>query len=91
MLLGAIAALGAFAASTSRVTVASNSNAGLTVPSANMPLNTNFKASPATGINSTASVAFANIKVNPDTSTEAQNEPYVAVDPTNANTSWWSQ
>jgi len=49
-----------------------------------MPLNVNFKGSPATGANSTASVAFANIKVNPDSSSEAQNEPFVAVNPNNS-------
>jgi hypothetical protein len=45
----------------------------------------NFKASPATGVNSTSSVNFANLKVNPDSSSQAQNEPFVAVDPNNAN------
>jgi len=84
-LLGLIAVLGAFAASGSRATVASNNNAGLTVPSANMPLNVNFKGSPATGANSSANVGFANIKVNPDSSSEAQNEPFVAVNPNNSN------
>src|SRR5205814_8340625 len=58
---------------------------GLTVPSASMPLSVNFKANPATGVNSSASVAFANLKVNPDNSTEAQNEPFVAVNPNNSN------
>ena len=84
-LLALVAVLGAFAASGSHATVASNNNAGLTVPSANMPLNVNFKGSPATGVNSSASVAFANIKVNPDSSSEAQNEPFVAVNPNNSN------
>jgi hypothetical protein len=83
-LLGVIAVLGAFAANGSRATVASNNNAGLTVPSANMPLSVNFKANPASGVNSTATVGFANIKVNPDTSNEAQNEPFVAVNPNNS-------
>jgi hypothetical protein len=85
VLLGVVAALGAFAASSARVTVASNSGPGLTVPQANMPMDTNFKAKPAVGANSTSNVAFANIKVNPDSSNEAQNEPFVAVDPNNAN------
>jgi len=84
-LLGAIAVLGVFAAGGSRATVASNNNAGLTVPSANMPLSANFKSNPATGAASSASVAFANLKVNTDSTTEAQNEPFVAVDPRNAS------
>lgn len=84
LLLGVIAVLGAFAAGGARATVASNNNAGLTVPSAGMSLNSNFKASPATGASSSAAVAFANIKVNPDSSTEAQNEPFVAVNPNNS-------
>jgi len=81
-LLGVIAVLGALAAGGSRATVASN-NAGLTVPNGAMPMASNFKANPATGIGSAAVVGAPNIKVNPDTSTEAQNEPYVAVNPTN--------
>jgi hypothetical protein len=47
-------------------------------------MSVNFKASPATGVNSSASVPFANIKVNPDSSVEAQNEPFVAVNPNNS-------
>lgn len=82
-LLGAIAALGVFAGG-SPATVASNNNAGLTVPSANMSLNANFKGSPATGAASAATVAFANLKVNPDSTNEAQNEPFVAVNPNNS-------
>jgi hypothetical protein len=84
-LLGVIAVLGAFAAGGSRATVASNNSAGLTVPSANMLQNVNFKANPATGVNSTASVAYSNVKVNTDSSSEAQNEPFVAVNPNNSN------
>ncbi|MEO8285581.1 MAG: sialidase family protein [Chloroflexota bacterium] len=84
-LLGAIAVLGAFATSGARATVAYSDTAGLTVPSANMSLSTNFKANPATGAESAANVAFANIRVNQDASTEAQNEPFVAVNPTNSN------
>src|SRR5689334_23498683 len=61
-LLGLVAALGAFAASGSHATVASNNNAGLTVPSGNMSMNVNYKGSPATGVGSSANVAFANLK-----------------------------
>jgi hypothetical protein len=58
------------------------SSPSLTVPSANMGLSSNFKAQPAPG--SPVQLAWANLKVNPDASTEAQNEPYVAVDPRDA-------
>src|SRR5437764_407747 len=83
-LLGAIAILGAFAVGGSRNTVASN-GADLTVPGANMPFAANFKSAPATGKDSTAVVPFANIRVNTDSSQEAQNEPFVAVNPSNPN------
>jgi len=53
------------------------------VPSANMSLNPNWKAQPATG--ASVSLPWANIKVNTDGSTEAQNEPFVAVNPNNPN------
>jgi len=49
-----------------------------------MSMSVNHKGSPATGIGSSASVAFANLKVNPDSSAEAQNEPFVAVNPNNS-------
>jgi hypothetical protein len=48
-------------------------------------MSVNFKANPATGINSSAGVSFANIKVNSDGTNEAQNEPFVAVNPNNSN------
>jgi hypothetical protein len=63
--------------------VAAGTAPGLEVPAANMALNGSFKAQPAVGANSSASVAFANMKVNPDNTSEAQNEPFVAVDPSN--------
>jgi len=49
-----------------------------------MLMSTNVKANPATGVNSSANVAFGNLKVNPDSSSEAQNEPFVAVNPNNS-------
>jgi len=80
-LLGLVTAL-AFVVGGSHVqTSASASN--LTVPSANMSLNPNWKAQPATG--AAVSLPWANIKVNNDGSTEAQNEPFAAVDPNNPN------
>jgi len=80
-LLGLVTAL-AFVVGGSHVqTAASSSN--LTVPSANMSLNSNWRAQPATG--ASVSLPWANIKVNTDGSSEAQNEPFVAVNPNNPN------
>ncbi len=62
---------------------AAGGNSNLTVPSANMPLNPNWKAQPAAG--ERVSLPWANIKVNTDSSNEAQNEPFVAVNPNNPN------
>jgi len=58
------------------------SSPSLTVPSANMALSPNWKAQPAPG--APVQLAWANLKVNPDASTEAQNEPFMAVDPRDA-------
>jgi hypothetical protein len=63
--------------------VAAGGNIDLTVPSANMPLNANWKAQPASG--ERVSLPWANIKVNPDSTNEAQNEPFVAINPNNPN------
>jgi BNR repeat protein len=82
-LLGVIAIMGAFAVNTSRNSVASN-NTDLTVPGANMPFAANFKAAPASGQDALASVPYANIRVNQDNTQEAQNEPFVAVNPSNS-------
>ncbi|MEO5951517.1 MAG: exo-alpha-sialidase [Chloroflexia bacterium] len=81
-LLGAITILGAAAVGSSRGTVASN-GAELTVPQANMGMAQNFKSNPAVGKNAVASLPFANIRVNTDQGIEAQNEPFVAVNPSN--------
>ena len=75
-LLGAIAVFGAFAAGSGR--------SELTVPRANMGMAASFQASPATGKDASASLPFRNIRVNTDSGVEAQNEPYVAVNPANA-------
>ncbi|HST05927.1 MAG TPA: sialidase family protein [Chloroflexia bacterium] len=82
-ILGVIAVVGAFAVNGSRSTVATNISE-LTVPGANMPFAANFKASPATGAEAVASVPYANIRVNQDQTQEAQNEPFVAVNPSNS-------
>jgi type II secretory pathway pseudopilin PulG len=75
-LLGAIAVFGAFAAGSGR--------SELTVPRANMGMAASFQAAPAAGKDASASLPFRNIRVNTDTGIEAQNEPYVAVNPSNA-------
>jgi hypothetical protein len=83
-IISLVAAMSAFVGSKGG-NVAAGTDPDLNVPSANMAAGANFKASPATGVNSTASVNFANIKVNTDNSNAAQNEPFVAVDPSNSN------
>jgi hypothetical protein len=54
----------------------------LEVPAANMKLSANWQAKPASG--AAVSLPFANVRVNTDNTQEAQNEPFVAVDPNNA-------
>jgi len=81
-LLGAIAMFGAFASGAGSRTAATN-GPELTVPNANMGMAANFKAAPATGKGAVAALPFANIRVNTDQGVEAQNEPFVAVNPSN--------
>jgi hypothetical protein len=52
------------------------------VPSTNMPLSASWKAHPVAG--APASLPWANLRVNTDNTSEAQNEPSVAVDPQNS-------
>jgi hypothetical protein len=52
------------------------------VPAVNQPLAANWKAGPA---GSAVQLPWSNLQVNSDTSNEPQNEPFVAVDPHNAN------
>jgi len=54
----------------------------LEVPAANMKLSANWQAKPASG--AAVSLPFANVRVNTDSTQEAQNEPFVAVDPNNS-------
>jgi len=88
-LLGVIATLGIVVAGQGSSVaqngsqVAARADADMEMPSANMPLASGWKAQPASG--AAASVPWANIRVNGDSSQEAQNEPFVAVDPSNAN------
>jgi len=58
-------------------------DADLNVPAANMPLSTKWQAHPVTGAH--ANLPWSNVRVNGDNTQEAQNEPYVAVDPRNSN------
>lgn len=83
-LLGAIAILGAFAVGAGPRAVAGGANE-LTVPRANMGMATNFAAAPAIGKDAQVNLNFRNIRVNTDSTVEAQNEPFVAVNPANAN------
>lgn len=83
LLLGAIAVLGVLATRPQANVTAGDSDMDLEVPAAGMTLNKEFKAQPATGAAAVASVPFSNVKVNTDGTQEAQNEPYVAVDPAN--------
>src|SRR5215204_4834920 len=85
-LLGLVAVLGAFAAGGGSRSVASTGGgtSDLTVPQAGVPMNGSFKAVPAKGEGSEATLAFPNIKVNTDTSVEAQNEPFIAINPADA-------
>jgi len=55
----------------------------LNVPSANMPLSAKWQARPASG--APVNLPWANVKVNNDNTREAHNEPFVAIDPSNAN------
>src|SRR4051812_23703730 len=85
-ILGVVAALAIMvghAGSSGAVASRAGGDADLTVPSSSMPLSANWKAQPASG--SAVQLAWPNVKVNPDSSSEAQNEPFVAVDPSNPN------
>src|SRR5437867_7888037 len=54
----------------------------LQVPPA-MPLSGKWQARPVSG--APVSLPWANVRVNNDTTREAHNEPFVAIDPNNAN------
>jgi hypothetical protein len=82
-IISLVAAMSAFVGGRGGSTNAAGTDPDLNVPAANMSSSANFKPNPATGVNSSAAVNFANTKVNPDTSTHAQNEPFAAVDPSN--------
>ena len=67
-IISLVAAMSAFVGGRGASSTAAGTDPDLNVPAANMSSSANFKASPATGVNSTAAVNFANIKVNPDNS-----------------------
>jgi hypothetical protein len=83
ILLGALAGmLGVVTALSFAVGGGARGGHDLTIPSANMQLSKNWAAKPAAG--TAARLPWANIRVNTDNSTEAQNEPFVAVNPSNS-------
>jgi len=82
-LLGLVTALAFIAGRGPQAPAAASGDLGLTVPSANMSLNSNWQAQPAKG--ERVSLPWANIRVNTDNTNEAQNEPFVAVNPNNPN------
>jgi hypothetical protein len=63
-------------------TVASNNNPELLVPPM-LSKQAGWQAAPAPG--APVSLPWSNIRVNNDSTTEAQNEPFVAINPNNAN------
>ncbi len=93
VLLGLITAMSLLASRTSSSVVSTPGVEGAQVstpgvegdqdlmPAANMKLDPNFKAQPASG--SAVNLPWANVKVNNDNSIEAQNEPFAVVDPNN--------
>ena len=72
----------AFVAKGSGTASMAGGNPDLEVPAANMSLSSQWQAKPASG--TTASLPWQNVRVNSDSSQEAQNEPFVAVDPSNS-------
>jgi hypothetical protein len=84
VLLVLVSAMAFVARTSSNANVAVVSNdRDLEVPAANMKLSANWQAKPASG--AAVTLPYANIRVNTDSSKEAQNEPFVAVDPNNPN------
>jgi hypothetical protein len=82
-LLVLVSALAFMARANSGASVAQvSSDPDLEVPAANMSLSGNWQAKPAAG--APVSLGFNNVRVNTDGSQEAQNEPFVAVDPSNS-------
>jgi hypothetical protein len=79
--LGIMAAAMSFAGGTRSVAV-SSSDPDLLLPSTNIVKPANWQ--PAAVKAAPVNVPWANLKVNSDSTDEAQNEPYIAVDPKNA-------
>jgi len=82
-LITLLAVVAAAAIAIGRPTVVANTSTDpdMMVPSTNMPLSASWKAQPVAG--APVSLPWANTRVNTDNTTEAQNEPSVAVDPRN--------
>jgi hypothetical protein len=85
LLLGALAGMLGLVTAMSFAVGAGSTGSEMTVPRANMNMAANWKGAPVTGPASTARVPWANLKVNPDSTIEAQNEPWVAINPNNRN------
>jgi hypothetical protein len=79
----AVVAAAAVAIGRSNVVATTSTDPDMMVPSTNMPLSAGWKAHPVAG--APANLPWANIRVNTDNTSEAQNEPSVAVDPRNSN------
>jgi len=80
--LGIVVVMSIMVGRAGSATVASVGDPDLLMPAANMALSANWKAQPVTS--APVSVPWPNIKVNNDNSSEAQNEPFAAVDPRNS-------
>lgn len=81
LVLGLVASWALVAGGGSVGEVAQVGDADLNVPAVSGTMPSNWKAQPVVG--AAVSLPWSNIKVNTDSGNEAQNEPYVAVDPRN--------
>lgn len=79
----AVVAAAAIAIGRPAVVATTSTDPDMMVPSTNMPLSASWKAHPVAG--APVSLQWTNSRVNTDNTTEAQNEPSVAVDPQNPN------
>jgi hypothetical protein len=78
-----VASAMAFVARSGPATVAGAGDPDLLVPAAGSKMSGSWQGKPAAG--PAVNLPWANIRVNNDSSIEAQNEPFVAVNPNNAN------
>jgi len=82
LLAAALAVMGHLAPQAGQYAPAAAADPDREVPALSVAASSNWHAAPVSG--SAAQVGWANIKVNPDSSSNQQNEPYAAVDPHNA-------